>query len=167
MGVTMTMPEGHAIWDCGAALDCIGEAAAARTAQLGPSPRLEKNTSCSCGQDTAFRAGCDGDRVEASFVVTWPVQIGDTKTWIEAFVLPGITPMLISRRWLSQHRSLVNFYPNNLCLEIPAFGSFLLVLHSSGPLLLSLVVPSNTLDQYTVMTDYQNNSSGFVSSEVR
>ena len=24
MGVTMTMPEGHAILDCGAALDCIG-----------------------------------------------------------------------------------------------------------------------------------------------
>ena len=33
MGVTMTMPEGHAILDCGAALDCIGEVAAARTAQ--------------------------------------------------------------------------------------------------------------------------------------
>ena len=31
--VTMTMPEGHAILDCGAALDCIGEVAAARTAQ--------------------------------------------------------------------------------------------------------------------------------------
>ena len=33
MGVTMTMPEGHAILDCGAALDCIEEVAAARTAQ--------------------------------------------------------------------------------------------------------------------------------------
>ena len=33
MGVTMTMPEGHAILDCGAALDCLGELAAARTAQ--------------------------------------------------------------------------------------------------------------------------------------
>ena len=41
MGVTMTMPEGHAILDCGAALDCIGEVAAARTAQ-GHQPRLEK-----------------------------------------------------------------------------------------------------------------------------
>ena len=29
MGVTMTMPDGHAILDCGAALDCIGEVAAA------------------------------------------------------------------------------------------------------------------------------------------
>ena len=33
MGVTMTMLEGHAILDCGVALDCIGEVAAARTAQ--------------------------------------------------------------------------------------------------------------------------------------
>ena len=33
MGVTTTMPEEHAILDCGAALDCIGEVAAARTAQ--------------------------------------------------------------------------------------------------------------------------------------
>ena len=33
MGVTLTIPEGHAILDCGAALDCIGEVAAARTAQ--------------------------------------------------------------------------------------------------------------------------------------
>ena len=32
MGVTMTMPEVHAILDCGPALDCIGEVAAARTA---------------------------------------------------------------------------------------------------------------------------------------
>ena len=33
MGVTMTMHEGHAILDCGAALDCIGEVAVARAAQ--------------------------------------------------------------------------------------------------------------------------------------
>ena len=33
MGVTMTMPEGHAILDSGAALDCAGEVAASRTAQ--------------------------------------------------------------------------------------------------------------------------------------
>ena len=33
MGVTMTMPEGHAILDCGTVLDCIGEVAAALSAQ--------------------------------------------------------------------------------------------------------------------------------------
>ena len=33
MTVTETMPEGHAILDCGAALDCIGSVAAAKTAQ--------------------------------------------------------------------------------------------------------------------------------------
>ena len=43
----------------------------------------------------------------------------------------------------------MNFDPNNLCLESPEFGSVLLVLHSSGHLLLSLVNPSNTLDQFT------------------
>ena len=32
-GVTMTMPEWDAILDCGAALDCVGEVSAARTAQ--------------------------------------------------------------------------------------------------------------------------------------
>ena len=33
MGVTTTMPEGHVILDCGAALDCIAEVAVARTGQ--------------------------------------------------------------------------------------------------------------------------------------
>ena len=83
-------------------------------------------------------------------------------SWIKAFVVPGSTPQLISRRWLSQHRCLVNFDPNNLCLESPEFGSVSRVLHSSGHLLLSLVNPSNTVDQYTAMIDYQNSSSCFV-----
>ena len=48
-----------------------------------------------------FKFGGDGDPVEASFAVTLPIQIGDAKTWIEAFVVPGSTPHLISRRWLS------------------------------------------------------------------
>ena len=84
------------------------------------------------------------------------------KTWIEAFVVPGSTPHLISRRWLSQHRCVANFDPNNLCLESPEFGSVPLVLHSSGHLLLTLVNSSNTLDQYTVMIDYQNSPSSGV-----
>ena len=33
MGVTMTIAEGHAILNCGAALDCVREMAAARAAQ--------------------------------------------------------------------------------------------------------------------------------------
>ena len=92
--------------------------------------------------------------MEASFAVTLPVQIGDAKTWIEAFVV-----RLISRRWLSHHRCVVNFDPNNLCLESPDLGSVPLVLHSSGHLLLSLVNPSNTLEQFTVMIDFQSSSS--------
>ena len=86
--------------------------------------------------------------------MTLPVQIGDAKTWIEAFVVPGSTLHLISRRWLSQHRCVVNFDPNNLCVESPEFGSVPLVLHSSVHLLLSLVSPSNPVDQHTVMVDY-------------
>ena len=76
--------------------------------------------------------------------------------------VPGSIPHLIFRRWLSQHRCLVvNFNAGNLC---PEFGSVSLVLHSSGYLLLSYVNPSNTLDQCTIMIDYQNLSSGFVRS---
>ena len=111
--------------------------------QLRPSPRLEKHVALQLWTNIyRFKFGGDGDPVEASFAVTLPVLIGDAKTWIEAFVVPGSTPHLISRRWLSQHRCVVNFDPNNLCLESPEFGSVPLVLHSSGHLLLSLVNPS-------------------------
>ena len=50
----------------------------------------------------------------------------------------------------------MNFDPKNMCLESLEFGSVPLVLYSSGHLLLSLVNSPNTLDQYTVMVDYQN-----------
>ena len=122
MGVSMTMPEGHAIFDCGAALDCIGEVAAARTAQAITASG-ETRRPAVVDKIQRFKFG--------------GVQSGDSKTWIEAFVVPGSTPHLISRRWLSQHRCVVNFDPNNLCLESPEFGSVRLVLHSSGHLLLS------------------------------
>ena len=48
---------------------------------------------------------------------------------------------------------------SDLCLDSPELGSVPFVLHSSGHLLLSLVNSSNTLDQYTVMIDYQSTSS--------
>ena len=92
--------------------------------QLRPSPRLEKHVALQLWtKNRRFKFGGDSDLVEASFAVTLPVQIGDAKTWFEAFVVPGSTPHSISRRWLSQHRCVVNFDPNNLCLEIPEFGS--------------------------------------------
>ena len=158
MGVTMTMPERHAIFYCGAALDCIGEVAAARTAQAITASG-ETRRPAVVDNNQRFKFGGDGDPVEASFAVTLPVQIGDSKTWIEAFVVLGSTPHWISRRWLSQHRCLVNFDLNNICLESPEFFSVPLVLHSSGHLLLSLVNPSNTLDQFTVMIDFQSSFS--------
>ena len=155
MGVTMTMFEGHAILDCGVALGCIGEVAAARTAQPITASE-ETRRPAVVDKIQRFKFGGDGDPVEASFAVTLPVQIGDAKTWIEGFVVPGSTPHLICRRWLSQHRCVVKFDPRNFCLESPEFGSVPLVLRSSGHLLLSLVNPRNTLDQFTVMVDFQS-----------
>ena len=115
MGViTRTVPGRHTILDCGAALDCVGEVAAAWT----PSPRLDKIQS--------FKFGGGADPVEALLPVTLPIHIGDTKTLIEAFVVPRHTPHLMSRRWLSQHRCVVNCDPMNLCLESPEFGTVLL-----------------------------------------
>ena len=162
MGVTLTMPEGHAIltvvlhW-------IVGEVAAARTAQAITASG-ETRRPAVLDKIQRFKFGGDGDPVEASFAVTLPVQIGDAKTWIEAFVVPDSTPHLISRRWLSQHRCEVNFDPNNLCLESPGFGSVPLVFHSSGHLLLLLVSASNPLDQCTVMIDYQNSPSSVVNN---
>ena len=97
MGVAMTMPEGHAILDCGAALDCIGEVAASGTAQAITASG-ETRRPAVVDKIQRFKFGRHGDLVAASFAVTLPVQIGDTKTWIEAFAVPGSTLHLISRR---------------------------------------------------------------------
>ena len=163
MGVTMTMLEGHAIFDSGAALDCIGEVAAAQTAQAITASG-ETRRPAVVDKIQRFKFEGDGDPLEASFAVTLPVQIGDVKIWIEAFVVPGSTPHLISRRWLCQHRCVANFDPNDLCLESPEFGSIPLLLYSPCHLLLSLVNSSDTLDQYTVMIDCQNFLSSVVDS---
>ena len=77
MGVTMTMPEGHAILDCGAALDRIGEVAADRAAQAITASR-ETRRPAVVDKIQRLKFGGDGDPVEASFAVTLPVQIGDT-----------------------------------------------------------------------------------------
>ena len=73
----VTMLEGHAIWDCDAALD--GMEKWQMVVQLKSPPRLQKTS----------KFGGDGDPVEASFPVTLPILIGDTTTWIEAS--PGST----------------------------------------------------------------------------
>ena len=73
--------------------------AAARTAQATTASG-ETRRPAVVDKIQRFKFGGDGDPVEASFAVTLPVQIGDDKTWIEAFVVPGSAPHLISRRWL-------------------------------------------------------------------
>ena len=71
MGVTMTMPEGHSILDCGAALDCIGEVAAARTAQA-ITAFGETRGPAVVDKIQRFKCGRDGDPAEPSFAVTLP-----------------------------------------------------------------------------------------------
>ena len=62
-GVTMTMPEGHATLDCGAALDCIGEVAAARTAQAITASG-ETRRPAVVHKIQRFKFGGDGDLVK-------------------------------------------------------------------------------------------------------
>ena len=64
----------HAILDCGAALDCIGEVAAARTAQAITASG-ETRRPAVVDKIQRFKCGGDGDLVAASFAVTLPVQL--------------------------------------------------------------------------------------------
>ena len=73
--------------DCGAALDGVGEVAAARTAQAITASGGTRRPAV-VDKIHRFKFGGDGDAVEASFAVILPIRIGDTKTWIEAFVVP-------------------------------------------------------------------------------
>ena len=165
--VTVTMPW-SCILDCGAALDCIGEVDSARTAQTITALR-ETHHPTIVDKLKRFRFGGDCAPIERSFPLVLPNQIGEAKTWLDGskFVVPGSTLHLVSQRWLSQHQCLVNFDPNFLCLECSSFGSVRLVLHSSAHLLLSLVNPSNTVGQYTVVVDYQNPSSELLRKMLR
>ena len=72
--VTMTMP-GHAILDCGAALDCIGEVSTARIANAITASR-ETSRSPIGDNLQRFKFGSDGEPREASFAVSPPIQIG-------------------------------------------------------------------------------------------
>ena len=66
--------------------------AAARTAQAITAFGETRRPAAVDKKIQRFKFGGDGDLVEASFAVTLPVQIGDAKTWIEAFVALGSTP---------------------------------------------------------------------------
>ena len=71
MGViTTTVPEGHAISDCVFALDCIGEVAAARTAQAITASGETRHPAV-VDKMQRFKFG--------RFAATVPVQIGDTR----------------------------------------------------------------------------------------
>ena len=66
----MTMPEGHAIWDCGAALDCLRGVAAARTAQAITAPGETRLTAV---VDKTQRSKFGGD----GSVVCWDIASPD------------------------------------------------------------------------------------------
>ena len=128
--------------------------------QLRPSPCLEKHVTLQLWtkfnvSNLEVMAIRWRRRLLRFYCSSWSCQDLD----LEAFVFPGSTRHLISRRWLSHHRCVVKFVPNNFCLESPEFGFVHLVLHPSGHLLLSLVNPSDTLDQFTDMIDFQSSSS--------
>ena len=140
MGVTMTMPWGHAIWTV--VLRWIVLEKLQLLGQLRSSLRLEKTVALQLW--TKFNVS----NLEV-MAIRWRRRLLRLCLFKLVMPRPGLKRLLflISRRWLSQHRCVVNFDPNNLCLESPEFGAGPLVLHSSGHLLLSLVNPSNTLDQ--------------------
>ena len=76
MGVTMTMPERHAIWERWIVRTAQAITASGETRRPAVVDKIQR-----------FKFASDGDPVKASFAVTLPVQIGDTRTWIEAFVV--------------------------------------------------------------------------------
>ena len=57
MGVTMTMPERHAILGCRAACDSLGEVAAARTAQAFTAFGETRRPAVVDKKDTTFQVG--------------------------------------------------------------------------------------------------------------
>ena len=79
MSVTTTMPEGFAILDCGAALDCIGMTAVAKTAQAIEA-HGDSRLPVTVEKKQTFKFGGDGTPKEAEFAVNLPVTIGIHKT---------------------------------------------------------------------------------------
>lgn len=105
MNVTVRVPEGHALLDCGAAVDCMGEVSAARTAQALVA-HGERRGPVALERQQTFKFGIDCPPVQATFAVNLPVQIGHSATWAEACVVLGTTPHLISRRQVQgEHRA--------------------------------------------------------------
>ena len=140
MTVTSTMPEGHVIIDCGAATDCVGECALAKNAQyvLARGDVCEATTR-TCRQDFRF-GGPDQGAVTATYTVSLPCTLAGVKTQLSAYVVPGTTPHLVSRRWLSHHKAAISMDPEALFLTSPSLlRPIPLTLHGSGHIMMSLV----------------------------
>lgn len=66
--------------------------------------------------------------------------------------MPGTTPHLVSRTWLSSHECHINFDPDNLSRESGEFGRVPLILLSSGHLLMSLLGPDGASTHFVMAT---------------
>ena len=78
--VSVFLLGGHAIVDCGAAVHCIGEMAAARISQRNAASGDDRILVFEDkAQQFEFRDG--GNSIEASFAATLPVRIGEKPTW--------------------------------------------------------------------------------------
>ncbi len=108
-----------------------------------------------------FKFGGDVGPKKADFAVIFPVTIGGKPTSIEAFVIEGNTPHLVSRRGLSKRNCTASFDPEYLYLSSQDFGRAPLILHSSGHLLLSLV---RTSKNSTVVQHFFPRYSGWTST---
>ena len=117
MIVTMTMPEGHAILHCGAALDCIGEVAAARTAQAITASG-ETRRPAVADKIQHFKFGGDGDLSdEKTELPQQPSKRQDKKTMLHLCHRPMFRcqirylqkhPMKMLKRHMMIVRTLLN-----------------------------------------------------------
>lgn len=161
MNVTTSMPEGTAIVDSGAAMCCIGETACARLAQSIEASG-EPRDPITIDRQQVFRfGGADQTPVVANFAVSLPVHIAGHDTYLESFVVPGETPHLISRRWLSANQCTISFDPANMYLTSPHFKERIpLRLHESGHILMNIIRPEKNLKTtnsfYTTTEPIQN-----------
>ena len=140
MTVTSTMPEGTVIIDCGAAMCCTGECALARNAQFVASGGDTREASTrSCRQDFRF-GGPDQAAITSNYAVSLPCTLGGVQTMLNAYVVPGSTPQLVSRRWLSHHKAVISMDPEALFLTSPSFPRPIpLTLHGPGHIMMSLI----------------------------
>ena len=123
-------------------MDCVGECALAKNAHyVLARGDVREATNRTCRQDFRF-GGPDQGAVSATYAVSLPCTLAGVKTQLSAYVVPGSTPHLVSRRWLSHHKAVISMDPEALSLTPPSFPRPTpLTFHGSGHIMMSLVDP--------------------------